>query len=429
MVCQRTITLSLLCGTCMGAWGAPAQDHFNAELSMESIFTDNALKTAGDGINERQDTLSVGISGQHINRWSSFKVGYSADRTYFSQASQEDANTLEGDAQWILGKEYDWFNLTLQDSRRKVLRSNVATPLLSNTGERELLTIKPQLRLHVSPVDQLMLGLSREAVRVQRLAAADANRDTADLIWQHRLSATDQLLVTINQGESTRKDADEPDYKYQIARVGYQAQLSHLAYGIQMGYQNTKARGQEEFGKPNYNLDISYDKNGHVFSAGANSAVTDTLFGDGNGGSLDETLMQDSLNENYDLVKLSQANVSWTGPKLWRGLGLSAQAQFSTHDYYELPEDYSDRALSLSFNYSFAVRTHGNLRLERSEARFDQVGNLSDYQEDNILLRVSHDFTKALSADFLLGSIKRHSDDALSEYDEMRTGVSIRYQF
>lgn len=396
---------------------------------MESIFTDNALKTAGDGINERQDTLSVGISGQHINRWSSFKVGYSADRTYFSQASQEDANTLEGDAQWILGKEYDWFNLTLQDSRRKVLRSNVATPLLSNTGERELLTIKPQLRLHVSSVDQLMLGLSREAVRVQRLAAADANRDTADLIWQHRLSATDQLLVTINQGESTRKDADEPDYKYQIARVGYQAQLSHLAYGIQMGYQNTKARGQEEFGKPNYNFDISYDKNGHVFSAGANSAVTDTLFGDGNGGSLDETLMQDSLNENYDLVKLSQANVSWTGPKLWRGLGVSAQAQFSTHDYYELPEDYSDRALSLSFNYSFAVRTHGNLRLERSEARFDQVGNLSDYQEDNILLRVSHDFTKALSADFLLGSIKRHSDDALSEYDEMRSGVSIRYQF
>lgn len=429
MVCQRTITLSLLCGTCMGAWGAPAQDHFNAELSMESIFTDNALKTAGDGIDERQDTLSMGISGQHINRWSSFKVGYSADRTYFSQASQEDANTLEGDAQWILGKEYDWFNLTLQDSRRKVLRSNVATPLLSNTGERELLTIKPQLRLHVSPVDQLMLGLSREAVRVQRLAAADANRDTADLIWQHRLSATDQLLVTINQGESTRKDADEPDYKYQIARVGYQAQLSHLAYGIQMGYQNTKARGQEEFGKPNYNFDISYDKNGHVFSAGANSAVTDTLFGDGNGGSLDETLMQDSLNENYDLVKLSQANVSWTGPKLWRGLGVSAQAQFSTHDYYELPEDYSDRALSLSFNYSFAVRTHGNLRLERSEARFDQVGNLSDYQEDNILLRVSHDFTKALSADFLLGSIKRHSDDALSEYDEKRSGVSIRYQF
>lgn len=429
MVYQRSITLSLLCSACMGAWAAPAQDHFNTEVSTESIFTDNALKTAGDGISERQDTLSLGLSAQQNNRWSNFKLGYSADRTYFSQASQEDANTLEGDAQWVLGKEYDWFNLTLQDSRRKVLRSNAATPLLSNTGERELMTLKPQLRLHLSPVDQVIFGASREAVRVKRIAAADANRDTADLIWQHHLSAADKLMFSINQGESTRKDADEADYKYQIARLGYQAQLNHLMYDIQLGYQKTRARGQEEFGKPNYTLDISYDKNGHSFSVGASSAVTDTLFGDGNGGSLDETLMQDSLSENYDLVKLSQASLSWTGPKLWRGLAFSAQMQYSNHDYSTLPEDYSDRAVSLSINYSFAARTQGNLRIERSDAAFDQVGKLSDYQEDNLLLRISHEFTQALSADFLLGKIQRHSDDALNEYDEMRTGVSVHYQF
>ena len=110
--------------------------------------------------------------------------------------------------------------------------------------------------------------------------------------------------------------------------------------------------------------------------------------------------MQDSLSENYDLVKLSQASLSWTGPKLWRGLAFSAQMQYSNHDYSTLPEDYSDRAVSLSINYSFAARTQGNLRIERSDAAFDQVGKLSDYQEDNLLLRISHEFTQALSADF-----------------------------
>jgi hypothetical protein len=37
--------------------------------------------------------------------------------------------------------------------------------------------------------------------------------------------------------------------------------------------------------------------------------------------------------------------------------------------------------------------------------------------------------TRALSADVLLGTIKRHSDDALNEYSEQRVGVSARYQF
>ncbi len=429
MVYQRSITLGLLYSVSIGAWAAPSQDHFKASLSLESIYTDNALRTASDGISERQDTFSVGLSGQQNNRYSDFKLGYAAERTYFSEASQEDANSIEGDAQWVLGKEYDWFNLTLQDSRRKVLRSSTATPLLSNTGERELITVKPQLRLHLTPVDQLIIGASRESVRVQRLAAADSERDTADIIWNHKLSATDLLLVTLNQGESTRKDAIDADYKYQIARVGYQARLSHLGYSIHLGYQNTKARGQEELGKANYALDLSYDKNGHNISLGARSAVTDTLFGDGNGNSLDETLMEDSLSDNFDLVKLSQATFTWAGPALWRGLRVSAQAQYSNHDYYVLPEDYTDQALSVSVNYSFAPRTQASLQLERSESVFDQTGLASDFQEDNLLLRISHSFTRDLSADFLLGTIKRYSDDALNEYSEQRAGVSARYQF
>lgn len=429
MVYQRSITLGLLYSVSIGAWAAPSQDHFKASLSLESIYTDNALRTASDGISERQDTFSVGLSGQQNNRYSDFKLGYAAERTYFSEASQEDANSIEGDAQWVLGKEYDWFNLTLQDSRRKVLRSSTATPLLSNTGERELITVKPQLRLHLTPVDQLIIGASRESVRVQRLAAADSDRDTADIIWSHKLSATDLLLVTLNQGESTRKDAIDADYKYQIARVGYQARLSHLGYAIHLGYQNTKARGQEEFGKANYALDLSYDKNGHNISLGARSAVTDTLFGDGNSNSLDETLMEDSLSDNFDLVKLSQATFTWTGPALWRGMRVSAQAQYSNHDYYVLPEDYTDQALSVSVNYGFAPRTQASLQLERSESVFDQTGLVSDFQEDNLLLRISHSFNRDLSADFLLGTIKRYSDDALNEYSEQRAGVSARYQF
>ena len=131
-----------------------------------------------------------------------------------------------------------------------MLRSNAATPLLSNTGERELMTLKPQLRLHLSPVDQVIFGASREAVRVKRIAAADANRDTADLIWQHHLSAADKLMFSINRGESTRKDADEADYKYQIARLGYQAQLNHLMYDIQLGYQKLGREAKKNLANP-----------------------------------------------------------------------------------------------------------------------------------------------------------------------------------
>lgn len=429
MLYQRSIAFGLLCGACAGAWAAPAQDHFSAEVNAESIFTDNALKTANDELSERQDTLSIGVNGQQTNRYNSLKLAYSADHTYFSENSQEDANTIEGDAQWILGKEFDWFNLTLEDSRRKVLRSSTATPLLSNTGERELITITPQFRLHVSPVDQIIIGASREDVQIKRVAAADAVRDTAHLIWQHNLSPTDQLLFSLNQGESTRQTSDEPDYQYQIASLGYQARLSHLGYGINLGYQKTQTKGQADFDKPNYQINLSYDKNGHSISFEASSAVTDTLFGDGNGNSLDNTLTQDSLSQAYDLVKLSQASLSWASPSLWRGLRLNAQTQYSSHDYYTLAEDYTEQAVALSLNYNFAVHTRGTLQLERGDSSFDQTLLNSDYQEDNILLRVSHEFARDLSADFLLRTIKRHSDGAGNEYSERRVGVSVRYQF
>jgi hypothetical protein len=358
------------------------------------------------------------------------KLAYSADRTYFSEHSQEDANTLEGDARWILGKDFDWFNLTLEDSRRKVLRSSTATPLLSNTGEREVITIEPQLRLHVSPVDQIIIGVTHEDVQLRRVDASDdAARDTADLIWQHNLSATDQLLFSLGQGESARQSSDEPDYKYQIARLGYQARLSHLVYGINLGYQKTQTQGQEDFDKPNYQINLSYDKNGHSISFATSSAVTDTLFGDGNANSLDNTLTQDSLSQAYDLVKLSQSSLSWVSPSLWRGLRLTVQAQYSSHDYYTLAEDYTDQAVALSLIYNFAVHTRGSLQLKRGDSSFDQAQLNSDYQEDNILLRVSHEFGYDLSADFLLGTIQRHSDGAGNEYSERRVGVSVHYQF
>jgi hypothetical protein len=42
MVYQRLITVGVLCSTCVGAFAAPKEDHFTADVSWESIFTDNA---------------------------------------------------------------------------------------------------------------------------------------------------------------------------------------------------------------------------------------------------------------------------------------------------------------------------------------------------------------------------------------------------
>lgn len=429
MVYQRSITVGALCSACVGVFAAPAQDHFTAAVNMENFFTDNALKTSTGEIDERQDTLGVRLQGQNTNRYSSFNLSYSADRTYFSEHSQEDTNTLVGDAGLVLGKEYDWFNLTLQESRRKVLNSGAATPLLSNTGERELLTVNPQLRLHFSSVDQFLIGASREYVQIKRAVGADAIRDTANLIWQHDISATDQMMCSYVQGESTRDSSIEADYKYQIAHLGYQARLSHLIYNVQLGYQQTQTKGQPDSGTPNYQVDFKYTKNGHVLGVAASSQVSDTLFGDGNSNSLENALVQDSLSQVFDTVKITQASVNWASPALWRGIHLGAQAQFASHDYSALPQDYTDLGASLTVAYAMSAHSRVALNIGRNEAKFDQQLLNSDFQEDNLLVRFSRNFTRNFNADLSVGTIQRHSDAVLNQYTEQRVGLSLRYQF
>lgn len=429
MVYQKSITLGVLCGVCVGAIAAPTQDHLSAEVAVESVVTDNARRVASNEINERQDTVTIGLRGQQTNRYSSFKIGYSVEKTFFSENTQEEDNRYQGDAVLELGKDYDWFGLVLQDSQRRVLNASNSTALLQNTSDREIISVKPQLRAHFTPVDTLILGISRESVRLKRSQELDSDRDSADVLWQHRLSAVDLLMLSIAQGESTRDTSSEPDYEYQIARIGFQARLSRLGYGAYVGYQKTEAAGQPSFNEPNYQVDLNYDGGGHRFVLGLSSRITDTLFGDENGAALEDSLSQDSLSQNYDLIKLTEANFNWATPAIWRSLQLELQAQYSGNDYVTLAEDFTDKGVSISFSYRLAPRTHSSLRLERIETTYEPSLLDRDFNEDRAMARIGHDFTRSLNAQLRYGIVKRNSSAAENEFTEQRVGISVRYQF
>ncbi|MEY4590667.1 MAG: hypothetical protein RL497_2743 [Pseudomonadota bacterium] len=440
MVYQRVILSGITAGVVssagMGAFAMPAQDHINADVSLASLHSDNTLKTAANPISERQDTLSIGVQAQQTNRYSNLALSYSLDRTYFSEQSQEDENNVQGDAKLTLGQLYDWFNLTLQNSHRKVLNSSTSTTLLQNTGDRELTTVNPELRLRPSSVDYLILGASREMVKIKRANSTDANRDSANLAWQHNLSATDQMALTLAQGESTRKNSTAADYKYQSAHLSYQARLSHLTYSLQAGYQTTEAQGLADFSKPSYQLDLAYQKNGHILSLGLSAEITDTLFGDGNSDDLENTQTQDALTTTFDRINLTQASLSWQSPVLWQRILLGAQAQYAQYDYAVLQEDYTDRGLAVSLRYAISTRTHATIKLGNRNTAFEPgvpAENTAilatDYSENNIALTIGHDFTRDLSAELMLGTIKRTSDSTINHYDEQQMSVTARYQF
>jgi hypothetical protein len=351
------------------------------------------------------------------------------DKTFFSENTQEETNSYQGDASLELGQDYDWFGLVLQDSQRRVLNSSNSTSLLENTSDREIILVKPQIRGQLTPVDSLRLGISRESVKIKRSQSLGSDRDSADLLWLHKVSAVDQIMLSLAQGESTRDTSTEPDYEYQLARIGFQSQLSRLGYGVYVGQQKTQAKGLPSFNEPNYQLDINYSRGGHKLALGLSSKVTDSLFGDGNGASLENSLSQDSLSLEYDLIKLTQASFNWSIPAIWRSLQLEFEAQYEGSDFVTLLEDFTDKGVSISFSYDLSPRTHGSLRFERSETVYDFGVVDRDFNEDQAMARIAYDFTRSLNAQVLYAFVKRSAEDQGNEFTEQRVGISARYQF
>jgi hypothetical protein len=407
------------------AWGLDV----SAGLGLLRTYTDNALSTAENPISEQQDEVQASLSGEHSGDWLSANIAYNAAHTAFSKDSQEARNSLEGDTRLTWGTPSDRAQLLLSHSRRQLLNSPGARPLLVNTDERDLFTLNPVLNLRLSPVDQLHLGAEQTQVAFKFAQNRDSTRDTGRLQWQHRLSERQGLALQIQHTDVSFDARQDLDYTYQLAQLSYASQLRHWAYSLNAGYNQSDSPNNGRFGSPSYDLSAQYDHGPQRWALQLNSSISDTALGDANQGALSEDLPLDAIGQAFDQVKRQTLLASWTYQSLCARCSLTLSGGQQREDYLNLPEDVTEQHGELQLNYRWRPQTQMGLSYRHSRSDFLAGALSSDFQETLQEWHLQHRFVGDFLGALRIGQRSRDADRPIDTFDETLYSLEISYSY
>ena len=412
----------------------PGYGDFTADVAVSTQISDNARKSSGDKISERQDEYSIGVSGDYENRLLDLKADYEASEHRFEKNSQADRSLLEGYAGLTIGKANQPVNLLLSHTRRGLLNNPDQIDLLENHDERQIFSAVPTARLSLSRVDTLVLQGNYSVIDYRYNEFRNSENKGASLIWQHRFSDIDMVQVSVQQSDIEFDETPQNNYEYQNAMLAYSATLRAFSYILQVGYNKSKQDNGEEYSSPSYHATVNYTTGLNNFSFVTDQRITDTSMGDGNrsitGGQWDSGVGSGDVSSNrVDQIERRSMELRWNTSMLCERCDIYANIHVRDDNYLTLPEDNNERGVGIGFSYRFTKNSRLNISFDRREQRFDGDVAREKYSLD--LGRVDYQYTwrtdVKLSA--YLESEKRRSENNGRDYEELVTGVAITYTF
>jgi hypothetical protein len=403
---------------------------FGAEISLVTFHTDNALRTPLQQISERQDEYSLGLTGDYTNQLLVLETEYRLQEYRFAKESQSDRTTIEGDTSLLIGKEYHVADLLLTHSRRTVSNALDSVDLLENLDERQIISAAPTLRFRLSEVDSLQLRGDVSKIDYRYAEARESERTGASVMWLHRLSAVDSFNLSARYIDVDYDFIPDSGYEYQQFLASYSAQLSQLAYTVQLGYNASKPEQGEDLSAPSYRLDVAYTTGANIISLVVDQHITDTSMGDGNSSDLfDVTSPNDVGDVGFDQIDRRSLELSITNTSLCGlctfGLGLRAR-----DDSYEvLNEDNQELTADVRFDYRLSRRASVGLNVSYLSQEFADEVVREDYTQTRTRIYYRQSFVSNFTFELSAGTEERKSDDALQTYDEVLGGITLSYSF
>lgn len=427
---MKNIMLAAYCGSLLIAVPAQALTrHIDAFVDLSTEYTDNAKKTDLDPVNERQDRISLGGKGAYQNQLVDFTADYIFSDYRYSEDSQPDRNMLEGQSTLYLGKNSKLLNLTVMHTRKGVLGSPEQLDLMRNYDEREMVSIYPGINYLITPVDMIFgYGIYTDTNH-RRNNARDSRQEGAALGWTHKFSEIDSFSVNLSSAEITFPAAKDRSYRQDNAMLSYTSALRNLSYTLGVGYNWSEIDSTRDYSSPSYQADITYKNDTSGIRLYADRMITNTSMGDGHrfdsgnigsGGDVSSSEIDQMDRKNIDLQLYSNlfCNVCTVN------LGF----RWRNDDYLDLPEDNTETSLSLGFSYDISPRTKATLQFSKRKQEFSG-GTRLPFDSDRQAFIISRDFHRDISLRLYVEQEKRVSDDSFNNYDELASGIGVRFNF
>lgn len=395
-------------------------------VSADINHTDNSLKTNTNERSELEQILRADVAATHKGRKITADVNYSASRTRYDKNTQDDETEVTGNALISYEQIAQTLIWTLSNTRSSLVRDRSLANTQTNRDERSITRAQGAYVLRPTKADSVTITAFYTDARYDDAGSQDSERTGASAVWSHQISKIDNLSLSLDYTDVSF-DAQNNDYEYYAASIGYNANLSKLSYQILIGYNEQQASGRTVEGGL-LDINASYNTASSTWSLRLLNELTDTSIGDNNSYVSGLSIFTNT-NNNGDVLERRSADLSYSNRGLCQACTVKIAFLYQEEDYEVLLDDSEEGAVYASFDYQFNALTTISAHLGYKDLKFTSGNTRNDYDEVTYGASLSRTLSKSLVLSLFLGYEERESDSTTEEFDELRGGAAISYRF
>jgi hypothetical protein len=395
-------------------------------VSADVSHTNNALKTNTNERSELEQRLAADLSVTHKGNKVTTDVNYSGSRTSYDKNTQEDETEVTGNAKISYEQIAQTLTWTLSNSRASLVRDRSLVNTQTNRDERSITTVDGAYILRPTKADSVTVTAFYTDARYDDVGSQDSDRTGVSAVWGHQISKVDSLFLSLDYSDVSF-DTQSNDYEYYSASAGYSVKLSKLSYQISAGYNEQKSSGRSIDGGT-LSADVSYSTQLSTVSLNVLHELTDNSIGNNNR-SISGLGIYTNAAGSVDSIERSSVDVSYSNSGLCQACTASVSLLLEEESYEILDDDNEQMAFRASFDYQLNSLTTISVHAGYLDFNFTGNNTRNDYNEEAYGAKVSRLLAKNVTLSVVVGYEERDSDLSTENYDELRGGASINYQF
>lgn len=427
--------IALLIAACTSATAAaaptaPAGQDFGATLSLSAQHTDNALKTETDKLSEQQNELAASAFAIYNNEYIALDANYAVSEMRYEKDSQQARTRTIGKTDLVVGKTHNPFDLKISHSIQKLPKTSTALDLEEETDEKQILTVQPGFRTRITGADNFFINASATEVEYRFEEQKNSSRTGGSVGIIHGFSAVDSLSFYVTQSDVEFEFSPDVDYSQTMAVLAFDTRLRRLSYRIEAGQSRTDSSRLGQNDDPYYALQANYDAGLHQLEFSANQQITDSsrgfsasdVPGEISGGS-------DVTAEQLDQVLLQHMQLRWSSTALCERCTSYISVFRDEHEFQSLARNEERTGGALGMAYQLSRNATLGLNATRTEQRVDASANEGEFTLDQLTLYYSYAFSGGIRLRLFGMQYERSTEDNLGDYEELRAGITLGYNF
>lgn len=400
---------------------------FDLRANVETEYSDNARRTVEPTISERQDNVGLNVELSDQRAYASISMAYAWSYQSFAENSQEDRSLLDGDSSILIGRTTSPLQLAIEHNRRRSLIDPSQIALLSNTDERDVLSVRPKLNLALNKTTFIYLSAQHTSVTFSENSLRNSTREGGDVSFLRQLSTVDSLSIQYSSVDIEYTEFSDYTYKYDAVSLNYMAQLRALSYDVSVGYNKVK-QNTDDFGGVQYQVNFEYDADRFTVGGEAGREITDNSTGSGDAVSINGDALTEGAFSGPDQYLRENASLYIQYDSLCKRCDLELRYSFENEEYRSLSlNDSEENSLQATFGYNLTPNTFANITYTSSEQDF--LNNPSNSRTSAIWgANVMHQLNRKVDMQFSIEQLSQQSSTS-GDTTENRIGLGFGFRY